>query len=404
MKLILSLLLICSSTAIFAQSKKTINKRLSLDLKEVKAMNDSIIKEYASVIKSQIAVESIISPINNQLTRKREDIEILQARIHTVKGEMFNSGYNPNQFVSENELENLYAQAGTLNYEEEYYKLVSSPLIIVVEDPADVSKEKIKVQNQLLLVKINEYAKAIENNKIALFHQQKMLEEMERLKTLAGNQLNICTQASIDLDEKYQILVTKQDELRQKEEEERRERLAEETKNAKKNKKAKIKYIPPVIVEEEPPLVYEKIDYTIFDTQTVSGDSDWTWDNADVAPPPPPAPSYSENSEIYEIVEEIPEFPGGWEAMKKFLTDNLRYPPIAKEQGVEGKVYMKFVVTNTGEVSNVNVVRGLAGCPECDAEAKRVIKMMPKWKPGMNKGKAVSCYFSLPIVFKLESK
>lgn len=404
MKLILSLLLICSSTAIFAQSKKTINKRLSLELKQVKATNDSLKNEYAELLKTDLAVHRAIKQINDGLTGKRKELMVLRYSIHQMKGDMLNDGFNPEEIVPDTELQTINSLVNDVDYDMESYKITSQMTTLRVKELEDISNEKIKVQNELLQEKINEYKLANENDLKVVFRQQEVTEDLVQLKTKASDQLEICKQAVQTFDDKYNLLDAKYTELKEKAEAERLKKLEEERKNAKNKKSSKMKYIPPVIVEEEPPLVYEKIDYTIFDTQTVSGDSDWTWDNADAAPQSPPTPSYSENSEIYEIVEEIPEFPGGWEAMKKFLTDNLRYPPIAKEEGVEGKVYMKFVVTNTGEVSNVNVVRGLAGCPECDAEAKRVIKMMPKWKPGMNKGKAVSCYFSLPIVFKLESK
>jgi len=96
------------------------------------------------------------------------------------------------------------------------------------------------------------------------------------------------------------------------------------------------------------------------------------------------------------------EFPGGFPAMMKFIQENLEYPQSGIEIGAQGKCYLRFVVGDDGEISTVKVMRGIAGCPECDREAVRVIKSMPKWKPGKIKGASVSSYFDLPINFTLE--
>lgn len=110
-----------------------------------------------------------------------------------------------------------------------------------------------------------------------------------------------------------------------------------------------------------------------------------------------------ERIQVPEIVDigEPATFPGGHQGLKKYLSDNLVYPPSAKETGISGKVFLKFIVSDKGELSNVKIVRGMANCPECDKEAMRVVKGMPNWIPGKNNGKAVNSYFNLPIVFKL---
>ena len=96
------------------------------------------------------------------------------------------------------------------------------------------------------------------------------------------------------------------------------------------------------------------------------------------------------------------EFPGGFPAMMKFIQDNLVYPQSGIEMGAQGKCYLRFVVGDDGEISSVKVMRGISGCPECDREAVRVIKEMPKWKPGKIKGASVASFFDLPINFTLE--
>lgn len=97
--------------------------------------------------------------------------------------------------------------------------------------------------------------------------------------------------------------------------------------------------------------------------------------------------------------DHMPEFPGGMEAMQKFIRDNLKYPPLAKEAGVQGRVVLRFVVTKDGDVSNIEVLRSVD--PSCDREATRVVKGMPKWIPGKQGGRNVAVYFQLPIVFKI---
>ncbi len=126
----------------------------------------------------------------------------------------------------------------------------------------------------------------------------------------------------------------------------------------------------------------------------------------DKTPPPPPPPpvsgqldSESGQEDIFVVVEEFPEYPGGVEAMMKFLNDSIVYPPIAKENGIQGRVVSNFVVRKDGTISDVNVVRGVD--PSLDKEAVRVIESMPKWKPGRQRGQAVDVRFTLPIAFSL---
>ncbi len=104
-------------------------------------------------------------------------------------------------------------------------------------------------------------------------------------------------------------------------------------------------------------------------------------------------------AEIFTVVEESPSFPGGDEARIKFLTDNIKYPQIARESSIQGTVYVTFVVEKNGNVTDVRVLRGIGG--GCDEEAVRVIKAMPKWSPGKQRGKPVRVQFNMPIKFTL---
>ena len=106
-----------------------------------------------------------------------------------------------------------------------------------------------------------------------------------------------------------------------------------------------------------------------------------------------------EKKQIFTIVEEMPSFLGGDEPRVKFLRDNIVYPQMAKENNIQGTVYVSFVVDSKGKVTDVRLLRGIGG--GCDEEAIRVVKLMPPWNPGKQNGKSVRVQFNMPIRFTL---
>ncbi len=116
--------------------------------------------------------------------------------------------------------------------------------------------------------------------------------------------------------------------------------------------------------------------------------------------PPPRIEDEVQEQEIFTVVEQMPEFPGGQAAMMNFIATNIRYPPMARESGIQGRVFVNFVVEPDGSVTNVNVLRGIGG--GCDEEAIRVVQAMPKWTPGRQRGRAVRVSFNLPVRFTLQ--
>lgn len=104
--------------------------------------------------------------------------------------------------------------------------------------------------------------------------------------------------------------------------------------------------------------------------------------------------------EVFVVVEEMPSFPGGDTELFRFIYDNIKYPELAKENNIQGKVILRFCVTYKGTVDQVSVVRGVD--PSLDNEAIRVIKMLPLWKPGKQGGKPVNVWYSVPISFQLK--
>ena len=113
-------------------------------------------------------------------------------------------------------------------------------------------------------------------------------------------------------------------------------------------------------------------------------------------------PLQKADTDIFPVVEKMPEFPGGQKAMMNFLVENIKYPENARKEGISGRVFITYVVEKDGKISNIKLLRGFH--PDCDKEALRVVSLMPDWKPGTEKGKPVRVQFNLPIKFNLASK
>lgn len=109
----------------------------------------------------------------------------------------------------------------------------------------------------------------------------------------------------------------------------------------------------------------------------------------------------AQNKTVYEKVDASAEFTGGNQDLAKYIQTNLNYPESAKKEGFNGKCYVKFIVEESGRVSDVKIVKSTESCIACDEEALRVVKQMPNWKAAEIKGKAVSSCHILPIQFKL---
>lgn len=163
-----------------------------------------------------------------------------------------------------------------------------------------------------------------------------------------------------------------------------------------------VKFTPPVIkddaVEEEPQKLQEEVKETNVGTKDQEGDKEL------VAPPvEDKGPTEPAAPEIFTVVEEMPDPPGGIGAFYKYVGSHIQYPSMAREAGISGKAHLKFVVETDGSISDVQVLKGVPGCSDCDKEAIRVIKSFPeKWKPGKQNGRPVRVYYNLPVVFKIQ--
>ena len=106
------------------------------------------------------------------------------------------------------------------------------------------------------------------------------------------------------------------------------------------------------------------------------------------------------DSKVYTSVEQMPQFPGGDAALMRYAASHMKYPPMAEEQGIQGRCIVQFVVTSTGDIGEVRVERSLS--PDCDEECKRVVRSLPKFISGQQDGRPVNAWYTLPLTFKLQ--
>ncbi|MDP4238975.1 MAG: energy transducer TonB [Bacteroidota bacterium] len=169
--------------------------------------------------------------------------------------------------------------------------------------------------------------------------------------------------------------------------------------------KSSVKFTAPVIKKDEEVSDQNQIKsqeeltnaHAVISLADVKGSEKGTVDIADVKQN---VTQVVEEEKVYTVIEQMPQFPGGESELLSYIGKNLKYPVIAQENGIQGKVIVRFVVTKNGSVDKVEVVRQLD--PACDKEAIRVIRSLPKFIPGKQNGVNVSVWYTLPITFKLE--
>ena len=170
------------------------------------------------------------------------------------------------------------------------------------------------------------------------------------------------------------------------------------------------KFVAPVIKKDE--LVKETNQMKQMDqldakiavgTETHEGAKDRTIEavrNDIAVATPPPAPKEEVTQKVFDVVEVMPSFPGGQGALIQYLNSHVKYPVVAQENGIQGRVTISFVVERDGSITDVKVARSVD--PSLDKEAARVISSMPRWTPGKQNGSAVRVKFNVPVVFKLQ--
>lgn len=195
----------------------------------------------------------------------------------------------------------------------------------------------------------------------------------------------------------------KKAEVKQKKVEVEPERVVERVKSS-------IRFTAPVIKKDEEVKPDEelKTQDELMSTKTAIGTFDVKGNDdangeilkaKDVIAEPEP-PKHEEENKVFDIVEQQPLFPGGPAALMKYLSENTKYPVVAQENGVQGRVTVQFVVEKDGSISDVHVLRGVD--PSLDKEAVRVVKSMPRWTPGKQNGITVRVNYRVPVLFRLQ--
>lgn len=152
------------------------------------------------------------------------------------------------------------------------------------------------------------------------------------------------------------------------------------------------------IVDNETEIVEEKIETSESTDQAITGPTAPV-SGPVMAGPPAPVQEGNDEGQIFEVVEQNPAFPGGDKALMDYLYKNLKYPAVAQDNGIQGRVLIQFVVNKDGSIVDPKVLRSVD--PSLDKEAMRVVTSMPKWTPGRQRGKPVRVRFTLPVTFRL---
>ena len=190
---------------------------------------------------------------------------------------------------------------------------------------------------------------------------------------------------------------------------ERKEEIKLEPERIVEKVKSSIKFTAPVIkkdqlVNEEEVIKLDEIENSnkAIGAFTVEGNDEVGGEvlkvKEEIAQPEPP--KHEEDNKVFEVVEQMPSFPGGYAALMQWLGSNMKYPTIAAENNVQGRVIVQFVVEKDGSITDVHVAKSVD--PSLDKEASRVVKAMPKWIPGKQNGSPVRVKYTVPVTFKLQ--
>lgn len=375
---VLLILVVAGFTAFHAaaQSAKKQNEQLLFSLdsakREYQLANDAYrsLYSYLKEMRNEYtAIRSIgIRSVQNQLKNALHLIEANYAQLQRL-------GEDPSRLVSiDNVKEMVFATIEVAHPEAVKVALQSPVPFMEVKDTLELDGLKRKQQNLLLQKQLLVYKEALSENKerIALIqnYNAQLLKGAQQLDSVIMAVYRRPVMAVVaehnKLDAKIQELKTNY--------------LAKEGKGFSEAYTTEFGSL----LEEEPLQEMDAKEPSFFAPQ-------------EAVQVPEPRPQ--SEPEILEIAEKAAEFPGGSEALLNYLKHNLRYPAAAEEIGIVGKCYVRFVVSASGNISNVKVLKGVPDCPECDREAIRVVKAMPNWIPAENNGKKVNMFYNLPIRF-----
>ena len=224
-----------------------------------------------------------------------------------------------------------------------------------------------------------------------------------------GLAINNAIEANKHVANTQEVNLSMIEQAKKKAEVKKKEPVVVEQKKVVEQVKSSIKFTAPVIKKdsevkpEEEMKSQEDLQKTntaigAFDVKGNSDQGTVLKAEQEIAQPEPP--KHEEENKVFDVVEEAPSFPGGPSALNRWLRDNMKYPVVAAENGIEGRVIVQFVVGKNGSISNVKVVRSVD--PALDKEAVRVVSSMPHWTPGKQNGSSVNVRYTLPVTFKLQ--
>ncbi len=403
MKKLVTILFLSLFVSAFGQSKKKINEQLKLELQQK-------VSAYDSLRNAQLELDGKISAMQSEIHKQMRVVDRLRSDEFAKRSILYENhrmlkglGFNADSLVSKKEISAQKGPAIDPKASYRYEMRKKSFPMLALEPIQDLTDVKVKVQNELFTKKINEYDSI---NLLNNAKQQEAVAFLSQLTDINNEYIRIAelhTAFNKELEVKGDLLANKWFEVNAKQEEEARVEYEKEIKKLEayqKKHKNELVFIPPRIIDYEP-YNEREIRKPVLSTDKIlikdrSDESDWALpEPREIKEPEPP-----HEEVIMSFVEEEPEFPGGREAMVKYLKDNLVLPAKVVSGEVSGRCYLRFVVSKTGEISSMQVTRGVMDCKECDDEAVRVVKAMPAWIPGKNNGKPVNMYYNLPISFK----
>ena len=223
-----------------------------------------------------------------------------------------------------------------------------------------------------------------------------------------GLQLQKMAQANKTVENTQAVELAKLQEKKKEAKVEKKEIIKTEPEKVVEQVKSSVKFTAPVIkkdeeVKEEDEIKLDEVEksdkavgaFNVQGNDEVGGEV--LKAKEEIKAPEPPK---VEEEKVFDVVEQMPSFPGGNTALMKFLNENIHYPVVAQENGVQGRVVVSFVVERDGHITDVQIARSVD--PSLDKEAQRVVKSMPKWIPGKQNGSAVRVKFNVPVAFRLQ--
>lgn len=381
MKNALVLLFLVSGMVVFGQSAKKQHEQLRAELAVEQQKHDSIFRAFAQLNKEQEHLKDQFKSEKQRFITESSNTLFCRDSIAKLQYDLKRLGRGPDLSDVQKQMRmsnGWYFLQSVLGMNKEIEPLDS------VGSALDLNGLNRKQQNQQLTVKLTEYRNLAKRNELRMQQNESGIKQLESAIALLDSASLVYENATRILAAKKRSLNSQFNELREN------YRL--------KGPKGFPDAYRDLFPEIHPVATKEKLPDDLFNGVIPPK---YYSDHDVVAPPPVEAPRNRQEPEIYMIVDEPAEFPGGMTALKKYIEDHLQYPPSAKELAIQGKVYVKFVVSDKGKISSIEVKKGIPDCPDCDKEALRMLKEMPDWIPGKTNGKPVKSYFHLPVTFKI---